>query len=115
MRIAAAAPAIPWTDLAYSLEPNGRTLDYTITGPTDDLAPIGVDEAVVRQRPVRLGSATGYYAPPGVDPGRPDDVVRPRQRRRAYDDDPRRAIVKRDHDATTRPTTSTTPRPRRRC
>jgi hypothetical protein len=37
MRIAAAVPVIPWTDLAYSLEPNGRTLDYTITGPTDDL------------------------------------------------------------------------------
>ena len=29
MRIAAAAPVIPWSDLVYSLVPNGRTLDYT--------------------------------------------------------------------------------------
>ena len=28
MSIAAAAPLIPWSDLAYSLTPNGRTLDY---------------------------------------------------------------------------------------
>jgi Acetyl xylan esterase (AXE1) len=28
MRIAGAAPDIPWTDLAYSLVPNGGTLDY---------------------------------------------------------------------------------------
>jgi predicted acyl esterase len=33
MRIAAAAPFIPWTDLAYSLVPNGSTLDYTATAP----------------------------------------------------------------------------------
>ena len=28
MRIAGAAPEIPWTDLAYALAPNGRNLDY---------------------------------------------------------------------------------------
>jgi predicted acyl esterase len=28
MQIAAATPEIPWTDLAYSLTPNGKTLDY---------------------------------------------------------------------------------------
>ena len=28
MRIAAATPNIPWTDLVYSLVPNGGTLDY---------------------------------------------------------------------------------------
>jgi hypothetical protein len=28
MRIAGAAPVIPWTDLAYSLTPNGHKLDY---------------------------------------------------------------------------------------
>ena len=33
MRIAAAAPIIPWTDLVYSLLPNGRTLDYTSPAP----------------------------------------------------------------------------------
>src|SRR5438045_1117594 len=50
MRSAAGAPDIPWTDLVYSLQPNGRTLDYTIT-PDDpagvtkpqssDLNPVG--------------------------------------------------------------------------
>ena len=33
MRIAAAAPNIPWTDLAYSLVPNGSTLDYVADAP----------------------------------------------------------------------------------
>ena len=28
MRIAAATPLVPWSDLAYSLTPNGGTLDY---------------------------------------------------------------------------------------
>ena len=68
MRIAAAAPTIPWTDLAYSLEPNGRTLDYTIAGPTDDTTPIGVEKQSFVSGLYALGSATGYYSPPGVDP-----------------------------------------------
>ncbi|MDX6643021.1 MAG: type transport system ATP-binding protein, partial [Solirubrobacteraceae bacterium] len=38
MRIAAAAPFIPWTDLVYSLMPNGRTLDYAITSGNPDAA-----------------------------------------------------------------------------
>ena len=67
MRIAASAPTIPWTDLAYSLEPNGRT--STTPSPKPVAQPITVVEAVVRQRPVRVGQATGYYSPPGVDPG----------------------------------------------
>jgi hypothetical protein len=33
MKIAAAAADIPWTDLAYSLMPNGRTLDYVADAP----------------------------------------------------------------------------------
>ena len=33
MQIAAAAPQIPWTDLAYSLAPNGSTLDYVADAP----------------------------------------------------------------------------------
>ena len=38
MQIAAAAPEIPWTDLAYSLMPNGRTLDYVADAPYGDAA-----------------------------------------------------------------------------
>jgi predicted acyl esterase len=33
MRLAAAAPSVPWTDLGYSLQPNGSTLDYVRTAP----------------------------------------------------------------------------------
>lgn len=33
MSLAAAAPFIPWTDLAYSLTPNGSTLDYVADAP----------------------------------------------------------------------------------
>jgi len=86
--IAAAQPDIPWTDLAYSLEPNGRTLDYTIAGPTDDTTPIGVEKQSFVSGLYALGSATGYYSPPGVDPsadlttqfarvnqGEPDDAT----------------------------------------
>jgi predicted esterase len=68
MRIAAAAPVIPWTDLAYSLAPNGRTLDYTIAGPSDDIDPIGVLKTSFVAGLYALGQASGFYAPPGVDP-----------------------------------------------
>jgi len=68
MRIAAAAPVIPWTDLAYSLAPNGRTLDYTVAGPTDDIDPIGVLKASFVAGLYALGQVSGFYAPPGVDP-----------------------------------------------
>ena len=33
MELAAAQPDIPWTDLAYSLLPNGHTLDYVADAP----------------------------------------------------------------------------------
>ena len=40
MEIAAAAPIVPPTDFAYSLLPNGRTLDYVKDSPYN--APFGV-------------------------------------------------------------------------
>lgn len=40
MEIAAAAPIVPWTDFAYSLLPNGRTLDYASDSPYE--LPYGV-------------------------------------------------------------------------
>ena len=42
MRIAAAQPDIPWTDLAYSLQPNGHTLDYVADAPYLQRGRIGV-------------------------------------------------------------------------
>jgi hypothetical protein len=68
MRLAGAAPIIPWTDLVYSLLPNGRTLDYTVTGPKDDLEPIGIQKQSFVAGLYALGSVSGYYAPLGVDP-----------------------------------------------
>ena len=67
MQIAAAAPEIPWTDLAYSLVPNGRTLDYVKDAPYG--APFGVHEALLRRRRCTPSDTrSAYYATPGTDP-----------------------------------------------
>ena len=72
MSIAAATPIIPWSDLVYSLMPNGRTLDYTITNPYVDAANAGDDarSSASRSRASSAGSSPrprsgSYY------PGRP--------------------------------------------
>ena len=67
LTLAAAAPVIPWSDLAYSLEPNGRTLDYQTTPPTADLSPIGVAKQSFIAGLYALGNAYGFYAPPGTN------------------------------------------------
>ncbi len=67
MQIAAAAPEIPWSDLAYSLVPNGRTLDYRADNPYGRR--IGVEKLSFVSGLYALGQASsGYYAPPGADP-----------------------------------------------
>jgi len=43
MEIAVAAPIVPWSDFAYALVPNGRTLDYVEDSPYE--APFGVMKA----------------------------------------------------------------------
>src|SRR6476659_4027034 len=48
MELAAAVPQWPWSDLAYSLMPNGSTLDYVADSPyrgPDGSAQIGVEKA----------------------------------------------------------------------
>jgi hypothetical protein len=67
LSIAAAAPVIPWSDLAYSLVPNGRTLDYQVTSPTADLSPIGVEKQSFVSGLYAEGNQSGYYAPPGTN------------------------------------------------
>ena len=71
MSIAAAAPDIPWTDLAYSLLPHGRTLDYAADsqyfGPNDDY-PIGIPKQSYIGVLYSTGQALSNYAPPGTDP-----------------------------------------------
>jgi hypothetical protein len=71
LALAAAAPNIPWTDLAYSLMPNGRTLDYVADapylGPEDD-ARVGVMKHTFVAGLFASGEASGLYAPPLLDP-----------------------------------------------
>ncbi len=67
MQIAAAAPSIPWTDLAYSLQPNGSTLDYVADAPYRGR--IGVEKQSLVGGLYFSGSAApGFYAPVGTDP-----------------------------------------------
>ncbi len=58
MQIAAAAPYWAWTDLAYALLPNGRTLDYAVNnayrGPLGG-APFGVSKTSVQRGALRAG------------------------------------------------------------
>jgi len=65
MTIAAAAPLIPWSDLAQALTPNGRTLDYRVDNPYGMLA--GVQKKSWEDLLYGLG-VPNYYAPPGADP-----------------------------------------------
>ena len=68
MRIAAAQPDIPWTDLAYSLQPNGHTLDYAVDSPYMKRNRIGVMKQSFVSGLYAIGQATSNYAPPGTDP-----------------------------------------------
>jgi predicted acyl esterase len=67
MSIAAAAPEIPWTDLAYSLTPNGHTLDYVADAPYLKRGRIGVMKQSFVAGLYATGLATSNYAPPGTD------------------------------------------------
>jgi hypothetical protein len=63
---AAASPSMPWSDLAYSLLPNGRTLDYTIAGLHSDLA-VGILKQSLSDFLLLFGGRSGYFPPPGAD------------------------------------------------
>ena len=117
MRIAAAQPDIPWTDLAYSLQPNGHTLDYVVDAPYLQRGRIGVMKQSFVSGLYATGQATSNYAPAGHRPRRrPDHLVRVDQRRRALRHRTRcRRTSSTRSPRTTRPTTSTTPRRPRRC
>jgi hypothetical protein len=66
MEVAATAPLIPPSDLAYSLYPNGATLDYRVDNPYGDRA--GVVKTQWTDLLYNSGLAVAYYAPVGVDP-----------------------------------------------
>jgi hypothetical protein len=65
MKIAAAAPRIGWSDLAYALVPTGRKLDYRSSNPYGRR--IGITKYSYLQGLYAAG-LPGYYAPAGADP-----------------------------------------------
>ncbi len=65
MRIAAAAPRITWSDLAYALMPNGGTLDYLADAPYAGLT--GVRKQSWEDALYGAGGSS-FYAPEGADP-----------------------------------------------
>jgi dienelactone hydrolase len=85
LRIAAAAPVIPWTSLVGAIAPNGRTLANEMTPPGAQADPVGVFKlsfanAIMAAaqsatgpgqptgEPFIPGRPMGFLAPPGVDP-----------------------------------------------
>lgn len=70
MELAAAVPQWPWSDLAYSLMPNGATLDYVADAPylgPNGSAPIGVMKESYVSGLYALGQTLSNYAPPLTD------------------------------------------------
>jgi hypothetical protein len=65
MDIAAAAPKIGWSDLAYALVPTGRTLDSRSFNPYG--ARMGIAKYSYLEGLYLVGEG-GYYAPEGADP-----------------------------------------------
>jgi len=65
LRLAAAYPRWPWSDLVSALEPNGRFLDFGRATRLDATTPIGVS---IQSYTTALYAISGRLAPPGVDP-----------------------------------------------
>jgi hypothetical protein len=64
MRVAAAVPIVPWSDLSYSLDPNGGTLDYVADSPYSGR--IGIEKQSLVGGLYVTGLGTGKYC--GVAP-----------------------------------------------
>jgi fermentation-respiration switch protein FrsA (DUF1100 family) len=79
MEIAAAVPQWPWTDIAYSLAPNGRNLDYVTNspykGPTGKL-PIGVWKASWSEGLNFAGEQLSTYEPKDPEANIPGWLLR---------------------------------------
>ena len=68
MEIAVAIPSIPWTDLAYSLVPNGNTLDYVRDNSYYGRFGVMKESWVNLLYNLGLIAGEGNYAPAGSDP-----------------------------------------------
>lgn len=67
IRLQAAYPRWGYSDLAYSLVPNGRALDYAIPTSPESRNPIGVAKSSVLNI-LAAGTNLGFPAPEGADP-----------------------------------------------
>lgn len=67
IRLQAAYPRWGYSDLAYSLLPNGRALDYAIPTRPESRSPIGVVKSSVFNI-LAAGGQAGFTAPEGADP-----------------------------------------------
>jgi pimeloyl-ACP methyl ester carboxylesterase len=61
MRIAAAYPRWPWSDLVSALVPNGRYLDTEVAGPEQSLRPFGTPISSFLNGLYLTGVVRGYY------------------------------------------------------
>jgi fermentation-respiration switch protein FrsA (DUF1100 family) len=68
MRIAAAYPRWPWSDLDSALTPNGRFLDTEVAPPNSSREPLGVEIESYVTGLYALGATGGFYAPAEKDP-----------------------------------------------
>jgi Acetyl xylan esterase (AXE1) len=59
MRIAGATPDVPWSDLAYSLTPNGGTLDYVADSPYTGR--VGIEKQSFNAGLYVVGTTVGRY------------------------------------------------------
>jgi pimeloyl-ACP methyl ester carboxylesterase len=65
LRIAAAYARWPSSDLTYSLQPNGRFLDFRTPKPGQSIRPGGVMKKSYNDALYLAGAASGFYAPKG--------------------------------------------------
>ena len=80
LRLAAAAPVIPWSDLIHAAAPNGHVSDTQVTSREQSISPVGVEKAtVVNAIYVAAQNATGPGQPVGEPfiPGRPMGYLAP--------------------------------------
>jgi fermentation-respiration switch protein FrsA (DUF1100 family) len=68
MKITAAYPRWPWSDLVDALTPNGRFLDSEVAPFAQSYEPFGVEIQSYVSGLYALGNASGYIAPAGADP-----------------------------------------------
>jgi predicted acyl esterase len=68
LAIAAAAPQVPWADLAAALVPNGHWLDSDRYKASTEVTPVGVPIKSYINGLYAAGNAAGWVSPIGTDP-----------------------------------------------